>query len=613
MKGLLNKDELKEKLLEFPLLRQLVCERWFRLAFAAFVLVFVFFALFLPKIWTTSPHGFRPVVKVSGLDLVQARSLKRTALKDESAGKFEEANYAWQAALANNQADLNLIRGALRCVLRDPHGHDRAPQALGQASWLLKLTETNIVDLELAAKVFEEFKYHETVITLLTPRTNQLTQPLKAIYLKALFNEGRYGAFNARWSALGAEVEADSELRLYRAAFLAGWGPPGTITEARQQLEAASNDPALRLLAHRLQLVLSARQTDPDGYAKYLKDLEDWREDTLPQHALYWRLLANVGRRSEALRLAHAYSRPPATVTEAVELVQIYWELGLQDEASQLLNRSVDQFGRAPAIWVVYGTLLIEMKRWEDLRNVTVRIRQQEGVHDQLAAFSYFLEGRAELALGRDRNADDAFQKAAGLEFPFPSLGLKVAAQLDHLGRSELARQVLASLEKHLNDESQYWVLVFQVADHLKDVDLLVKAAMRAHDLLPEEAIVSNNYAAALLISRQRPEEAIKLTLPLYAANTNSLYAVVNHSAALLLNDRPKEAEALLSRVRTNGLNRAQIALYNLDLFEAYSSLRQFDRAWAIGDRIETNLLYPPQQKWFAEARMRLPPKPKQK
>src|SRR5437763_1849751 len=113
-----TKEELGAKLLDYPLLRQLVFERWFRLAFGLFVLVFVFLGLFLPKMWKTSKPGFVPVIKVSGLDLVQAWSLKRTAVKASAAGRFEEANLAWQGALANNRADPDLVRGALRNLLK---------------------------------------------------------------------------------------------------------------------------------------------------------------------------------------------------------------------------------------------------------------------------------------------------------------------------------------------------------------------------------------------------------------------------------------------------------------------------------------------------------------
>src|SRR5262249_27601987 len=162
-----------------------------------------------------------------------------------------------------------------------------------------------------------------------------------------------------------------------------------------------------------------------------------------------------------------------------------------------------------------------------------------------------------------------------------------------------------------LQEEVQYWVLLFTVADQLKDTDLLIKAARQAYALKPKDPVVINNYAAALIIRRQDPQEVIKLTLPLFTDNPNSLHAVVNHSAALLLNDRPKEAEALLSRVRTNTLNRAQLALFNLDLFETYFSLHDFDRARQISDQIEADLLYPTQRHWLEQVRQGLPPRSK--
>src|SRR5687767_1739004 len=93
------------RLERFPLLRILLLEKWFRRAFLLFLTVLAGALSFLPKIWVTSPKGFLPVVKISLLDRVQAGSLKRSARKAAAAGRFDEASYAWQAALANNRAD----------------------------------------------------------------------------------------------------------------------------------------------------------------------------------------------------------------------------------------------------------------------------------------------------------------------------------------------------------------------------------------------------------------------------------------------------------------------------------------------------------------------------
>ena len=80
------------RLENFPLLRILLLEKWFRLVFLAFLIVIVGALLFLPKIWVTSPKGFLPVVQASLLDRHQAWSLKRTARKAAAGGHYDEAS-----------------------------------------------------------------------------------------------------------------------------------------------------------------------------------------------------------------------------------------------------------------------------------------------------------------------------------------------------------------------------------------------------------------------------------------------------------------------------------------------------------------------------------------
>src|SRR6185369_3109145 len=118
------KADLKSKLIgrldNYPLLRQLVLEFWFRTAFLVCAVLLILFPLFTRKIWTVSPPGVQPRIRISGLDLVQAWSLKRNAVKAMANGKNDEAAYAWQAAINNNPADPELVRGALRNVQSMP-------------------------------------------------------------------------------------------------------------------------------------------------------------------------------------------------------------------------------------------------------------------------------------------------------------------------------------------------------------------------------------------------------------------------------------------------------------------------------------------------------------
>jgi len=82
--------------------------------------------------------------------------------------------------------------------------------------------------------------------------------------------------------------------------------------------------------------------------------------------------------------------------------------------------------------------------------------------------------------------------------------------------------------------------------------------------------------------------------------------AKINHSASLLLNGRAREAEAILKTVPTNTLNRAQMTVYNFDLFETQYRLGRLDQAQAMNEHIEEDYLYPPQRVWLAKVRKEL-------
>src|SRR2546425_9303752 len=116
-----DKQELANKVIEYPVLgslvRLLLYEPLFRWVFLGVLLLLPLLALFVLKIWTASPPGFVPIIKVSGLDLLQPRSLKRTALKAMVGKRYEDALYSWQVSVANNPADAELVRGCLKTIL----------------------------------------------------------------------------------------------------------------------------------------------------------------------------------------------------------------------------------------------------------------------------------------------------------------------------------------------------------------------------------------------------------------------------------------------------------------------------------------------------------------
>ena len=602
------KLDLANRFVYFPLVRVLIFSVWFRVAFAGFFLLLLFLALFLPRIWTVTPAGFLPVYKRSGLDMAQAWSLKRSALRAMNAGQFDRAAYSWEAAVERNPANAELIRGALRNTLQLPRpGPKQQGAAIGQSLWLLRLTGTNAADLELVTRIGDKFQLYDLLLALLGPRAERLTPAEETVYLKALFHSGQMAPFASRWERLPQDSTVRAELELYHCAFLAGWGPVSTVSEGQRRLEAALEKPAQRVLADRLQLLVSARRADAGRYLASLQRLEQAEADTLQEHVVYWRLLAALGRKEEARTLLHSFPRPPSSPLDTLRLAETQVALDLRDEARQLLEKSTLQFGNAQDIWLAWANLLLEDKRWEELRELALQIRQHPRMRDELAGFSFYLEGSAELGLQRPAMAEAAFSKVARHPFENHALALATARSLLKLGYAAVARDLLLPLEKHFSERPDYWHELFGAACELKQADLMAAAAARAYRLQPENATAANNYAAALLVKRDRPEEAIRLTLQVLNRFPESNAAKINHAMALLLNHRTAEAESLLESIAPEKLSGREANSFHLASFEVFFTQQQYDQAREASDRIAVHDLFPHQRAWLDELRQRLP------
>ena len=79
-----------------------------------------------------------------------------------------------------------------------------------------------------------------------------------------------------------------------------------------------------------------------------------------------------------------------------------------------------------------------------------------------------------------------------------------------------------------------------------------------------------NNYAAALLVRRERPEEAIRYTLQLISSNGTNPGFVLNHGLALLQNGRSEEAESHFRALAIDNLRPELVTSLGLAWFELY-------------------------------------------
>ena len=403
------------------LLHLLFYETKFRWAVIACFTLFIVMGVMLPKVYTTSPPQYDHTIKVSGLDLLQASALRRSAKAAEAGGRLNEALPIWLAALANNQASIESARGFVGALTQQPVP-DRAWLAHGrwQSLSLLRLTRTNAADLDLAVRFHALYDQQEWIVATLEKSDAPIGPSTTTAYLEALFLSGRMEKFAQVWKQRGSSVAGDTAAALYNAAWQAGWGPAGEAPGGRTRLESALADAASRHLALSLLVRVHHKTLDLVSFEKRLAELADLHHDTIKDHMLHWQLLEVVGRKADAAALARSYTARPQTPVEAEQLLVVFTRLGLYNEGLNFFGQQMDDFKQHPVMWVRMGELLAAGRLWDNMRSIAMEVRQDERLKEVLGNYGGFLMGVAEHGLGHLGMAKDAFDQFVALPPPNP-------------------------------------------------------------------------------------------------------------------------------------------------------------------------------------------------
>lgn len=605
---------MQRDLQNWPLLRHLVLERPFRYAMIAGTLVVLTVVLGLPKIWIVTPAGVLPVVRVSLLNLLEARLYADLARQAEKRAERDLAFLHWRSAVSFNPADPKLLRGAVSNLLRLPARNlQRAGEAHGNSLWLLQLTRTNSADLDLVTDVCTHYGMDDLLLSLVGSAPQPLSDHQLLALVKTRLNCGDQAGFQAARTALPSGVAAgDPELPLFDAAAHALWDQEAAAAPGRLALaeQAATGQPAQRSQALRLQLLVALVQRRPADFAAALARLQDLQQDHPLDHTVYWNLLCDTGRQPEASRLALQFADPPVTPTEVMRLAEVFLRLGLTDHATRFLERFAPTLGGLSNIWLTYASLLIQHEQWDELRDLAIQIREHEAAHSLLGGFSYYLDGLAQISTHHTNEALRAFARIP--QEPIREGTVVLWAARDLLGRGlvEPALQLLQGRETDLQAMPDYWQLLIRSAYHHHDADLLLRAAQRQFALRPDRLDAINDLAAALLICRRDPAQALVLTRQVLDHNPTSVAARLNQALALLQNGHPAAANALLQSLDESGLGEVE---RNLGAFAQTDRLRQENRpaeALHMLQKIRTDLLLPPQASWLDHLRAELEARP---
>ena len=637
-----RRDWAARRLARWPLLRLMAQSRPFLLVVLAAFGIAIAGPLMLLKIWRVTPPDFKPLVRVSLLDRIQAWSLARSARAAEARGDFENANQAWRAAAANVPVDYEALRGGLLVIPRLPKPTDYASTALAMGSWMIRLGHTNATDLELVASVWNRCQLYERTAAISTAVPSVHSAALDRLLAIALFQSGRYAAFQKLLSANSALATAvnqatnptaadaalkdsDVEFRAISLAYLAIWGPTDQRDKALKLLQEMGQNPKSETLAYEMEMTVFLQLKDLGGMRQAFEHLQANGRVGIWHLTAYWTLLYIEGKKDEAVALAKEANPVPKTDNDVMRLVSTFTLLGMFDEAEQLCRR---YFSDPP--WVQEGALmrsdlLMRMRRWDDLRLLAYQIRRYPDVESALGGFSSFIEGMAEWAQGYTDNAERAFQKAVDARFPDPRLAIQVAKSLLDIKEAKYAEPILVAHWKQLDNEPVFLNLLVQCAYYLHKSEFgksesansgpandqenkgltLMDVVTKLYQLSPKDPekdpVSMNNYAATLLLYRKRPEEAISLTLQLLQKYPNSLDIQLNHATALTMNDRLDDAEKLLIRIPTDRMDAATLAQYHLTMFELRLKQGRIEEARSELRAIDTSQLYPVQVAWLEE------------
>lgn len=587
--------------------------RWVIAGVALVVIALLAGWLGLARLWRTSPPGVEPVIKVSLLDLLQVRSLRATARQAAAEEKHVEAVRAWGSAIANNMADPDLWRELLNHLGASPVLSNAVViPFVTRLDWFCQLTETNVSDLDLAARVCEKYEAFEPLLALPQAATDADSVEFVALRLKGLFRVGRMYEFKPLFELHRDRLAAEPSFELYRLAYLAGWGEPKDRTTFQGQLAAAARASGQERLGRKLEVIVANQVGDADAAGRILRELEDAGEDSAVDHALYWLTLAGANGRPEALEAISEFRKTPASATELNLMAAACLELGLTNQCAQLLGQTARVFGRdrtpeSANVWMSWASVTMLQRDWAGLRKIAETIRSLPGEPDWLQGYADFLEGYGAHYMAEGPLSENRLRRAASGAYPVGNLGVGAANGLSVLGHDDWADSILRPLEERFQFNPVFWRAAWSVAlrQHA-DEDRLLETATRLHELEPDVPVTRFNYAAALLVRRERSAEALRILWDIRQTMSRHLYTELNFAMALLRNGRHEEAREILATVNAGALTDAESPSYHLCQLELHLATGDANRASSSFRAIDQGGLFPCQVRWLEETAKQL-------
>ena len=556
----------------------------------------------LLRIWPSTPEGMDPIVKISLIDYVQARSLSRKAAKDEQAGNIQGAKAAWMLAVANDPGEPYYLRQVLSMLRQQKASVDLGQQGVMYGSWLLQLTATNQTDLIVVAETLEHGRRFADALNLLLPYQSELLPAARAVQLRCLFHLGRYQDVCELWNTVGEELSNDSLLRLYSLASRAILGPDEknyvVFDGAFSAYPMEAPDYVLAQQAALRVLALLGHSTKAQALLLRLKAK---KQATLRDFLFFYSMLIREGH-AGILKGANWDAADPVTETEALSLIKMLHLAGLRQEARELNVALLDRFINFVPLWLNHGDSLVVEEDWGALKSLANQIQANSRLAGLWSAACYW-EGIAEWYLGNRERGREAFREISGHPSVSRSLTVEIANRLSELGEKPIADEIIQSLDRELHGVRGFWISRGAQAVREKNLEEFSKVAITAYASDPEFIPYINNYVASLLLERKEPQRALALSARLLEADRQALPFRLTRVHALIQNGKLEEAAAVLGNIELHELRGPLLeADYQLALLELAIGEERWSDAATLRKSMKLDVYLPETVRWITDS-----------
>jgi hypothetical protein len=511
---------------------------------------------------------------------------------------FRANGVKWLWRVEQDPANGVALRGYLDSLIADVSL--RGPtvtNGLRWGAWLWRVGGTNQEDVrrmfQLAARVEDDGQ----VLSELSPWLPMLSSGDRAHWVLALAEQGQ-------WDQVGRYVgdvsgSTGSELaQVVGLAWRAGWGPPAGAMEALRSLESAGASGLEKgVVADRLLIQVHGRRSDFEAATRVLARLKAAGGVRSVDRLRVARVAMDNGRASGMKDQIVSWAQP----TESREVLQWYGllqRLGDSGGANRMLTAALGKWNRVEW-YLILADGLVEAGDWVGLRETGKRLREGQSGQPGWERVGWRLEAVANEKMGRTGEAAEAWRLGEGGAPDQEGMGWEWGRRLLGWGFGRQAADWILQSESLMGGRTDYWSARVRLGHAMGDAEALLEATLRMRLLDPMSPAGANDHAAALLILRRDPVEALRLVRLETVRASGGVAPRINEALALVQMGELNAGEAILSALALGPLSAMERTMVCLGRFEVHARRGRVEAAMQMYRAIEGRFLMSVQSRWL--------------